>query len=244
MTSETESLTSQQLRLRRHNDQQHSRTVRTWDWVVQLTHCLHSLFVLGAGSYSIFSEIRHFHHWTQWLTSPTSSSQRFLFMIMASFYLWDCLIVLIRGQHLFLKLTHHLVCALGLLSCVIFGRDGSLVVVAGVVAEVVNPCRFLFLYITAKRKVQLDGNSNKSRFWDSGSLHVLWQFGTQSEWSVFLVFLPFLCTRVVLLQYVANVILSYSKLYSTKLCALILVGLSILSILRYILRHRKLDTLL
>jgi len=110
-----------------------------------------------------------------------------------------------------LSIVHHIFCVAGLLAATIGGSDGPLVLVGTIVGELSNPIRHILKIINR--------------------LH--------GDCCVLFVFIPFLITRIVLVQYTAHAIIPYSKLALTKITAFVLLALSAISIWRYIVRNKK-----
>jgi len=169
-----------------------------------------------------------------WLSSPTTSGQAFLFLLSASYFFCDILLLHLRhrlstskGQRLF---AHHLLSVTGLVGCVCTGRDGPLVLVALLLAELSNPPMHL---LTLARYISKSANSSTS----------VGQSSLVSDWlrrcvgrSVLVVcahmdldllhVLVFLFTRLMCLQFTAHAVMPFAQLTSTKLCSVSLLLLS------------------
>jgi len=190
---------------------------KAWAWLSHFASCLHSLLVLFLGTAVMVIEVPGWQlvHWTKWFNAPTTYSQSVIFVAMVTFYCCHSLLMLYRAlyrgasQHL-ISVLHHCFCIAGLLNSIYFGVDGALILVGGLVAEIANPIR-----------------------------HLLLANMTKSECCSYLVFLPFLITRLVLVQYTAHAVLPYSKMLTTRVLALALLGLSAHSMWRYVLKHKK-----
>jgi len=183
--------------------------------------CLQSFFVLAVGSMVILSEVPtyQFWRWTDWLNQPNTVAQQYFHIFLCISSIVDALIILLRSRCRQVRmstslLVHHSVLIIGLIHSIIYGADGALILLGCLIAECANPIRHLV------------------------KLFNLWHpYGEDGSLTV--VFLPFLFTRMFLVQYTARAIVPLAKLSFTKGCSFVLLLCSALSMWRFIVHNKK-----
>jgi hypothetical protein len=169
-----------------------------------------------------------------WLESPTTFGQSLLFLVSILYFCTDTLALWWRGRFGSSKgqrvLLHHVLSVVGLAACVCSGRDGPLVLVSLVLAEVSSPPLYMLQlakYVCrASWRVRCAPGAQELP-WLRWMLRPLLTACLSMDLTLLHV-LVFLLTRLMALQFTAHAVMPFAALLSTKLVGTCLVLLSAL----------------
>lgn len=163
-----------------------------------------------------------------WLSSPTSYGQSILFLVSATYFALDIIALQLRGRFHTSKgqriLTHHLLSILGLISPIISGLDGPLVLLGFVLAECSNPpfhALTLCKYAT-KQNMRLRCASP----WMKMLAKPVIALCLSMDLSLVHV-LIFVLSRLACLQFTAHAVMPFANILVTKVTSILLCLLSV-----------------
>jgi len=120
--------------------------------IADLLSLCHSIFAVLVGALVFLWDVPtlRFWEWDNIWQEPTTIKQSWVFCLGSIYFLCDIFFLSQRrrlGKHEWGLILHHVVCTMGLLAPVWFGRDGTLVLVGYVLGEIPNPARLVSIVI-------------------------------------------------------------------------------------------------
>ncbi len=196
----------------------------------------HSIFVLLFGTLSFFYELSRLSApgmpWDLLFNAPSSRLQTIVLTLSTLYFLWDILVILFTRPYLNRReiglVVHHVISVTSLLGPLHTLQDGAVVLGSLIIGEMANPPRFV-------SQICHRSKSKPCPLW--------WRFipclederrEKTAEWLRVLHIVLFLASRLIASHYVAHVVLPIAVLPVTRLCAILMLAISVVGVGDYI----------